>query len=137
MRRIEAAQPLREEAHDGKPRRSRHAVGLAERGVPAQEQRRVDMRRTLAVGEPREAAEDALAGAQVVAEAAPHSQIAVELEGEAHCAPPATGQGIARDRSPSMSSRAYIMVDERERCRSTSLTSSSEAPVFTSRVARL
>ena len=74
MRRIEAAQPLREEAHDGKPRRSRHAVGLAERSVPAQEQRRVDMRRALAVGEPREAAKDALAGAQVVAEAAPDAR---------------------------------------------------------------
>ncbi|MET4232296.1 hypothetical protein ACVWXN_006027 [Bradyrhizobium sp. i1.4.4] len=98
--------------------------------MPAQEQRRVDMRRTLAVGKPREAAEDALTGAQVVAEAAPHGQIAIELGGEAHCAPPTTGQGIAIDRSPSMSRRAYIMVDVRERCRSTSPTSSSDAPEF-------
>lgn len=90
-----------------------------------------------AVGEPGEAAEDALGGAKIVAEAAPDAQIAVELEGEAHSAPPATGQGCAIDRSPSMSSRAYIIVDVRERCRNTSPTSSSEAPVFTNWVARL
>src|SRR5690606_36131864 len=113
------------------------AARFRQRGVPAQEQRRVDVRRPFAIGIAREATQDALGGTHVVAEAAANAQIAVEVRCEAHCAPPATGQGIAMDRSPSISSRAYIMVDERERCRSTSPTSSSDAPAFTSWVARL
>ena len=60
MRRIEAAQPLREQAHDAEPRRSGRGRRLGQRGVPTQEQRRVDVSGAFAVGEPGEAAEDAL-----------------------------------------------------------------------------
>src|SRR5271156_4177524 len=137
MRRIEAAQPLREQAHDAEPRRSGRAAGLTQRGVPAKEQRRIDVGGAFTVGEPSEAAKDALTGAKVIAEVAPDAQIAVELGSEAHSAPPATGQGCAIDLSPSMSSRAYIIVDDLARCRNTSATSSREAPMFTSWVARL
>src|SRR5690606_31567210 len=134
---IEAAQPLCEQAHDGEPRSPGRGAGLGQRGVPAQEQRRVDMNGALTIGEPGEATKNALSSAEIVAEAAPDAQIAVELDGEAHCTSPAAGQGCAIDRSPSISSRAYIIVDVRDRCRNTSPISSSEAPVFTSWVARL
>ena len=53
-----------------------------------------------------EAAEYALVGSQLVAEASPDAEIAVELGREAHCAPPVVGQGCAIDRRPSVSSRA-------------------------------
>jgi hypothetical protein len=59
MRRIEAAQPLCEQAHDAEPRRSGRAAGLSQRGVPAKEQRRVDVGGAFTIGEPDEAAEDA------------------------------------------------------------------------------
>lgn len=137
MRRIEAAQPLCEQAHSSEPRPSGRRAGHGQRGVPAQEQRGVDMNSAFAIGEPGEAAKDAFGGAKIVAEAAPDAEITAEFDGEAHCTPPATGQGCAIDRNPSMSRRAYIIVDVRERCRNTSPTSSSEAPVFTNWVARL
>lgn len=40
--------------------------------------------------------------------------LAVELKDDAHCSPPTTGQGSAIDHSPQC--RAYIRVDDRERC---------------------
>ena len=89
------------------------------------------------IGEPGEAAEQPLVGAKIITKAASDAQIVVELGRDAHCTPPATGQGCEMDRSPSISSRTYTIVDARERCRSTSPTSSIDAPAFTSRVARL
>src|SRR5713101_4695361 len=119
-------------------RAAAHAAALrGQARVPAQEQRRADVRSTLLIGEPGEAAEPPFRGAKIITKAASDAQIAVELRRDAHCTPPATGQGCAMDRNPSISSRAYIMVDDRERCRSTSPTSSSDAPAFTSRDARL
>ena len=110
--------------------------------VPAQEQGRVDVRSPFLIGEPGKATEHSFVSAKVVAKAASDAQIVVELVvvelgGETHSAPPFTGQGCAIDRNPSMSSRAYIIVDDRARCRNTSPTSSSDAPAFTSWVARL
>ena len=55
-------------------------AACAKARVPAQEQRRVDMRRTLLIGEPGEAAEHPFVGTQIVAEAASDAQIAIELE---------------------------------------------------------
>src|SRR3982750_1002189 len=104
---------------------------LGQARIPTQEQRCIYVRSAFLVDEPGEATEYPLIGAKVVAEAAADAQVAVELEGDAHCTPPSTGQGCAIDRSPSMSSRAYIIVDDRERCRSTSRTSSSDAPALT------
>src|SRR5690606_30545023 len=135
--RIDAGEPPGEQTHTAKPRRPRATAHLGQARVPAQEQRRIDMRCALLIREPGEAAQDALAGGKVIAEATADAQIAIELGREAHCTPPATGHGIAIDRRPSMSSRAYIIVDDRERCRSTSPISSSDAPAFTSWVARL
>ena len=104
-------------------------------GVPAQEQA-VSTCDAFLIGE-RTKRRSTRSSVQSYAEAAPDAQIAVELGGEAHCASPATGQGCAMERSPSISSRAYIMVDARERWRSTSPTSSSDAPARTMLVARL
>ena len=82
-------------------------------------------------------AEHPLIGAKIITKAAPDAQVLVELRREVHCTPPAIGQGCEMDLSPSISSRTYIMVELRERCRKTLPTSSIDAPAFTRRVARL
>src|SRR3546814_2820799 len=108
VRGIDAAQPLREQPHLAEPGCARRCAYIGQARIPAQDQRRIDVRRALLIGEPGEAPQYPLIGAKVVSEATPDAQIAIELKDDVHCTPPATGQGCAIDRSPSMSSRAYI-----------------------------
>ena len=60
----------------------------------------------LLIGILHEAAQCPFGRGQVVSQATPHAEIAIEFMSESHCASPATGHGFAIERSPSISSFA-------------------------------
>src|SRR3981081_302604 len=83
--RIESAQPVAEQAPRAEPGRSRRRSRGGQARVPAQEQRRVDVRSTLLIGEPGEAAEPPFLGTKIITKPASDAQIAVELGRDAYC----------------------------------------------------
>jgi hypothetical protein len=60
----------------------------------------------LGFGEVDEAAQRPRARAELIAQAAPDAQVAIEFSTKAHRTPPTTGQGCAIERRPSISSFA-------------------------------
>jgi hypothetical protein len=67
---------------------------MAECVLPSQEERSADKIGTLMFCERSKSAQDTFRRAEVVPEAAPDGQIAIELSGQgAHFAPPSTGHG--------------------------------------------
>jgi len=110
MGRVEAMQPLGEQADSAESRCPGLEVRAPIRLLPAQKQVDADMIGALALGEVDEAPQDPGRGAEVVTKAAPDCQVAVELMAKnataAHRTPPRAGQGCAMERRPSMSSLA-------------------------------
>src|SRR2546428_450584 len=92
------------EGHGGGPCR-----GL--RRLAAQEERGAEVRGAFLVRKGEKSTQDPFVRAEVIAEAAPDGQIALQLlRPVVHATPPATGQGWAIVRKPSRSSLAYSRV---------------------------
>ena len=103
---IKSVQPLREKPNHARARGPSLSSRTSERFLPTEEQGGRHVLRLLALGEVDEAAQHPLGCRETIAQAASDGQVTIEFVTEVHRASPATGQGCAIDRRPSISSFA-------------------------------